>query len=105
MFSSSLLTYTQLGWLLKFALAAGVERQSCSKLLSGVGVFKPGSPHNSQEQMSSYNSLKTPCTNIIFPVTYSGLSDWILFPYIIGQFTVLTLTKILLLTIMDLFLP
>jgi len=79
MFSSSLLTHTQLSWLLKFALAAGIKSQAASNLLSGVGVFKPAPHHDSQEQMSFHNSLKTPSTNIIFPVTYSGLSDWNLF--------------------------
>lgn len=99
-FSSSLLS-----WLLNFALAARVWRQSGSKLVSEAGVFKPVSHQKSQEQMFSHNSLKSPSTNIIFPVTYSGLSDWMLFPYLMGLFAVLTLTKILLVTIMDFFLP
>lgn len=87
-----LLTPTQQSWFLKFALAAGVKRQSGSKLLSGVGVFKPVHLQISQEQTSSHNSLRTPSTNNILPVTYTGLSNWILIPYITGQFTSLTLT-------------
>lgn len=104
-FSSRLLTRTQMSWLPNFASAARVRRQPGSKLLSEAGVFKPASHQKSQEQMFSHNSLKSPSTNIIFPVTYSGFSDWMLFPYLMGLFAVLTLTKILLVTIMDLFLP